>query len=82
MRDTFLDRMAIGKANAKRDRDRGGSAVRVYRTRAAMYRARGANVGPGTWDRCLEEARSRWQSARDDAIEDVRRACYGDEWEL
>ena len=81
MRDSFLDRMAIGRDNARHDRERGGSTVRVYATTEAMFRARGGNVGPGTWDRCLEEARSRWQNARDDAIEDVRRACYGDEWE-
>jgi hypothetical protein len=77
----FLDRMAIGRTNAKRDRERGGSTVKVYATTRAMYAARGGNVGPGTWEHCLAEARSRWQSARTQAIEDLHWELYGDQWE-
>lgn len=81
----FVDNAAQLRANAKRRRDTsGGSTVRVFATSAAMYAARGGNVGPGTWDHCLAEARARWECARSDAIEDYRRAVYPEryaEWE-
>jgi hypothetical protein len=79
MRDTFLDRMAIGKANAKRDRDRGGSAVTVYATARTMYAARG--IEAGSWDHCFAEAQSRWKAGREDAIEALRFDLYGATWE-
>lgn len=73
--------MAIGKANAKRDRERGSSTVRVYATATAMYTARGWNVRPGTWEHCLAMTRAGWQSDREDAIAQYRFDVFGDQWE-
>lgn len=78
----FIDNAEQLRANAKRRRDEGrGSTVKVYATSAAMYAARGGNVGPGTWDHVLAEARARWECARGDAIEDYRRAVYPERYE-
>lgn len=81
----FIENAAQSQANAKRRRDEGrGSTVKLFATSAAMYAARGGNVGPGTWDHVLADARARWANARADAIEDYRRAVYPEryaEWE-
>ena len=79
MRDTFMDRMAIGKDNAKRDRDRGGSSVRVYRSTAALVRARGGDREG--WEGLCERASASFQGTAAQAIEDLRAALYGDTWE-
>lgn len=79
----FIDNAEQYQANAKRRRDSGrGSVAKVYATSAAMYAARGGNVGPGTWEHCLVEARSRWELARGDAIEDYRRAAFPERYDL
>lgn len=75
----FMDAMAIGKANAKRDRDRGGSAVKVYRSAAAQHRTRGGNRG--TWEHRLDVAGTHWRSVSVQALEDLGAAARGDEWE-
>lgn len=81
----FIDNAETNKANAKRRRDEGrGSTVNMFATSAAMYAARGGNVGPGTWGHCLADARARWELARGDAIDDYRRAVNPQqfaEWE-
>jgi hypothetical protein len=72
MRDHFQDNM---------ERGRGGSTVRVYATTEAMYRARGGNVGPGTWEHTLAVARGRWRDTVAQAIADYDYAINGDKWE-
>ena len=81
----FIQNAEQLRANAKLRRDEGrGSTVTVYATSAAMYAARGGNVGPGTWDYVLADARAAWDCARADAIENYRRAAYPErycDWE-
>jgi hypothetical protein len=72
----FLDRMAIGKANALRDRDRGGSAVQVVKTRYASR-----ELEPEGWERTYSEALADWSHAKTEAIEQLRFELYGDQWE-
>lgn len=72
----FQANMAAGRANAKRDRDRGGSTVTVYATTAAMYAAR------GELETYEAESRCRFDHAIAQFIEDVRFDVYGDEWSI
>lgn len=72
----FQEAMALGRDNAKRDRDRGGSAVRVFATSRAMY----ANQGP-EHDAAAVQARMLLQQARIDAYEAVAFELLGHEWE-
>jgi hypothetical protein len=78
---TPFDHTEEYRARAKARREAGGSTVRVFATHRARDNARGGNVGPGTWEHCMAEARARWQSARAEALEQFRFACHGDEWE-
>lgn len=55
------------RAAAKARREAGGSTARVYSSWQALDRARGGNVGPGTWEHCLSEARANWQNAVSEA---------------
>jgi hypothetical protein len=77
-----LDDAEAYRASAAEQRRRGtGSTVRVYATTAAMERARGGNVGSGTWEHVLFEARLRWQMAREDACEDYLRGVFPERYE-
>lgn len=72
----FLERMAIGKANAKAKRDDGtGIAHKSWK------RARRPDPAAGTWERAVAEHAAYWASARDQAIADVVSTLYGNEWE-
>lgn len=81
MNRTMIEKAEAYRAAAKRRREAGGSTVTVYATSSAMYAARGGNVGPGTWEHCLAEARARWSSANGDALEDYRRAVFPERYE-
>lgn len=71
-----MDAMALGKENAKRDRDRGGSAVRVFASSKALFEWQGPRD-----DAAEVEARMRLQGARIDAYEAVAFALLGHTWE-
>lgn len=72
----FMDAMALGKDNAKRDRDRGGSAVRVFATSKALYEWQGPEH-----DAAEVEARHRLRGAVIDAYEAVAFELLGHTWE-
>jgi len=74
--DNFEQAMADGKANALRNRDRGGSSVRVFKTARAMHARRGDR---GRWEHRLDVARSHWISVGEQAIEDLLFAVRGDD---
>lgn len=76
----FQDNMRLGRDNAKRDRDRGGSAVRVFRTATARARWRGEH-SRSRWDRACEAAAAHFRSEADQALADLEAALYGHEWE-
>lgn len=71
----------MNKAKARKVASGGRSYVKTYKTTAALERARGGNVGPGTWEYVLGSARAKWECARVDAIEQFRFDVFGHEWE-
>ena len=73
----FQDAMAIGKANALRDRNRGGSTVRVFATTTAMFAA----IHNSEADLAAIQARLHLEHARMDAYEAVAFELLGHTWE-
>jgi hypothetical protein len=77
----FRDQAYRDRAKALRDQGISTPHVSHKRMWRAMQNARNANVGPGTWEHVMREARLRWQNARTDAVEQYRFAVFGDQWE-
>jgi hypothetical protein len=77
----FRDPTYRERAQRARDNGHGKAHASWKRLAAARHKARNGNVGPGTWEHCMIEARSRWQAAREDAIEQFRADVLGDQWE-
>lgn len=70
----------MNRAKARKVASGGRVYVKAYRTTLALERARGGNVGPGTWEYVLGSARAKWECARVDAIEQFRFECFGEDW--
>jgi hypothetical protein len=72
--DYFQERMEAGRANAKRDRDRGGSAVKVFATSAALYRTRAPLTEEDIYNQRLHETHLDCYAA-------VEFTLFSNEWE-
>jgi hypothetical protein len=77
----FRDPAYRERALRARENGHGTAHASWKRMAAAMHKARNGNVGIGTWEHCLREARARWEASRMDAIAQYRADVFGEQWE-